>query len=161
MADEKVLVVYYSRTGTTKKLAEAIAAALGCETEELVDTKDRKGVKGYMKAGRDAMKKRITVLEPVRNDPAGYDLVILGTPVWAWSMAPAVRTYIAEHKEALGKVAFFLTTGGTGIERTFEHMATACGKEPVATLGLKAKEVKKGDLAAQVEGFVAALNVSG
>jgi flavodoxin len=42
----KTLVVYYSRTGTTRKVAEAIAGILRCDIEEVVDTKKRSGILG-------------------------------------------------------------------------------------------------------------------
>ena len=54
----KTLVVLYSRTGTTKKVGEEIAAALKADVEEIIDTKKRSGPIGYVQAGRDAMKKK-------------------------------------------------------------------------------------------------------
>ncbi|MDY6965570.1 MAG: hypothetical protein SVM80_06305 [Halobacteriota archaeon] len=36
-------LVYYSRTGTTKKVADAISDIINCDIEEIVDTKDRSG----------------------------------------------------------------------------------------------------------------------
>ena len=41
------LVVYYSRTGVTKKVAEAISRKLGSDVEEIIDQRDRSGPKGY------------------------------------------------------------------------------------------------------------------
>ena len=84
----KALVVYYSRSGVTRKVAQALAAALGAEIEEIVDTKDRSGAGGWLKAGADASLKRLTAIQPMTKDPAGYDLVVIGTPVWGWTMTP-------------------------------------------------------------------------
>ena len=50
----KSLVVYYTRTGNTKFVAETIAAELGSDIEEVVDIKKREGTLGYMSASRDA-----------------------------------------------------------------------------------------------------------
>lgn len=47
------LVVFYSRTGNTKKVAEALARELKCDTDEILETKSRKGILGYIFAGRD------------------------------------------------------------------------------------------------------------
>ncbi|GAH72917.1 unnamed protein product, partial [marine sediment metagenome] len=154
MAEKNALVVYYSRTGTTRKVAEAVAEALRCESEEVIDTKKRSGVLGFVGGGKDARLKRLTVIEEVRSDPSSYELVIIGTPVWAWTMSPAIRTYITEQKGKLGEVAFFLTTGGSGMESTFSHMEELCGKAPRARLGLKAKEVLKGDPTERIRAFV-------
>ncbi len=143
MSEEKVLVVYYSRTGTTRKVAEAIAELLGCELEEIIDTVDRSGAWGYLASGRDALKKRAAEIKAPQRDPGDYDLVVLGTPVWAWTMSSPMRGYLSQYAGRLPEVAFFCTTGGTGVKRTFRHMEAACGKPPRAVLGLRMKDVLK------------------
>jgi len=154
MGDRKALVVYYSRTGTTKQVAEAIADGLGAELEEIVDTKSRKGMLGFVAGGKDARLNKPTEIQDVRSDPSAYNLVVIGTPVWASSVTPAIRTYMTRCKDALPGVAFFLTTGGTGIDRTFEQMAELCGKQPITRLALRTKEVRKGQASDKVEAFV-------
>jgi len=57
----KSLVVFYSRTGTTKRVAESISNLLKCDVEEVIDRKDRKGPLGCLKSGSDAMSKKLTV----------------------------------------------------------------------------------------------------
>ena len=57
----KPLVVFYSRTGTTKKVGEALADLLQCDSEELIDTKKRKGPLGFLRSGRDATRNKLTV----------------------------------------------------------------------------------------------------
>ena len=157
MADGKTLVVYYSRRGITRRVAEKIAAELECDIEEIVDTKDRSGVRGWMRAARDARAKNLTVIEDIKHGPSSYDLVVVGTPVCVWTMAAAVRTYLTENKGRLPEVAFFLTTGGTGMRRTFRRMEELCGKTPVACLGLKARHVRKKDVTKKNKAFVGRL----
>jgi len=138
----KVLVAFYSRTGTTRTVAQALASRLGADVEEIVDTKNRQGIFGWLGAGRDASKKSKTVIAPIQKNPADYDLVILGTPIWAWSMTPAVRTYIIQQRHNFKKVAFFCTMGASGDIKTFAAMAELCGQKPLATMALRAGEVK-------------------
>lgn len=154
MDENRILVVYYSRTGNTRQLAEAIRAGLGADGEEIIDTKSRRGPMGSVLAGKDAMLKRPTSIEEPQKDPAAYDLVVVGTPVWAGTMCSAVRTYLARQKDRLPKVAFFLTTMRSGTERTFAGMAELTGTTPVATLGVLAKDMKAGRHADAVESFV-------
>lgn len=154
MEGKKILVVYYSRTGNTKRIGDEVARALGADVEQIVDKKKRDGVIGFMKAGKDAMFGKLTELEPLQNDPADYDLAIVGTPVWAFGPSAPVRTYLEQQKEKFGRVAFFLTTGGSGIEKTFGLMAGICGREPLATLGLRDKVVKAGEYADELNAFV-------
>ncbi|MCM8759092.1 MAG: hypothetical protein NC906_04890 [Candidatus Omnitrophica bacterium] len=141
--DKKILVVYYSRTGTTKKIAQEIAEFLSCDIEEIIDQKNRSGIKGFMSGGKDAMKRELTEIKPIEKDPANYDIIIIGTPVWAANMAPAVRTYIMQNREKFKNVAFFCTTGGTGVEKTFIEMDVAAKKQPIATFSATTSEVKK------------------
>jgi len=157
MANKKALVVYYSRSGTTKVVAEAVAGMLRCDIEEVVDRKDRSGARGYLVSLKDALCGSLADIGPAGKEAATYDLVVIGTPVWAWSMSPAIRAYLSAHRDHLRQVAFFCTTGGTGIQRTFRHMEELCAKKPVAILGLTMSQVLKGDLSDQVKAFVEAI----
>lgn len=138
----RALVVYYTRTGHTRTVAEAIAKELQCDVEEIIDTEKRSGPAGFILSGRQATKKELTKIEPLKKDPAGYDVVIIGTPVWALTMSTAVRTYIMEKKDRFKKVAFFLTFGGLGAEPTFRDLEELCGKKPEATLAVNTIAIK-------------------
>ncbi|MDP6439307.1 MAG: flavodoxin [Candidatus Brocadiia bacterium] len=151
-AERKTLVVYYSRTGNTRKVAEAIQEALGCDMEEIIDRKDRGGVLGYVVGAIEAALKKCTEIGEVRMDPGAYDLVVIGSPVWS-TAPPAIRTYINRYRDSLNDVAFFLTAIGVGVGRTSRSMAKFCGKEPAAELLLKAGVIRKGDWRRQVQEF--------
>lgn len=56
MLQIRTLVVYYSGTGNTKLAGDDIAERLSAEVEELKDTKNRQGIKGWMKSHFDAKK---------------------------------------------------------------------------------------------------------
>jgi flavodoxin len=157
MRNPKVLVVYYSRTGTTKQVADAISTTFGCDVEEIVDTRNRQGVLGYLRAALDAGFRRLTTLKPTRYDPAAYDLVVAGTPVWNGSLSPPVRTYLTMHKGRLKHVAFFCTYGGSGGRRAFRQMADACGIKPLDLLDIREADVKHGEHKRRVHDFVASL----
>jgi hypothetical protein len=63
-------------------------------------------------------------LLPMEKDPAAYDLIFLGTPVWAFSYTPAVRAFLAHANLRGKKVALFCCHGG-GKGRTFRKMQDA------------------------------------
>lgn len=139
----KALVVYYSRTGKTKNIAESIAKKLGADIEEIVDTTPRKGFFGFLFGSRDAMFKKGTSIEPLKSKPEDYDVVVVGTPIWAGTMAPAVRTYLNISK--IKKAAFFCTCGGRGIEKTFANMhEIIVDAKVIAGLGFTMKTLKEG-----------------
>jgi flavodoxin len=148
------LVVYYSRTGNTKKIGEAVAKALNCDKEELIDTKDRLGALGYVSGGYDASRKNLTILKDLQKNLMDYDLVIVGTPIWAWNVCPAVRTFLLNNKEKIKNLAFFATEGGSGDEKAFAEMESISGKRPVAILALRTKEVVKGEYSEKIDKFV-------
>ena len=153
----KSLVIFYSRTGTTRKVAETIAKQLKADLEEIVDTKDRKGPIGYLSAGRDAVKKSLTKLEKIKKDPKKYDLVVIGTPVWAWSVSVPIRTYLSENGVNLKKVAFFCTMSSSGSENAFQQMREICNKKPITLLELKTAEVWKNQADVKIKSFVSEL----
>jgi flavodoxin len=144
----KTLVVYYSRTGFTKKLA------LQAETEELVDNTSRKGIMGWITGGRDAVKRFMTVISPAQKDPAQYDLVLLGSPVWAGTMAPALRTYLTQQKSKIKRSACFCTMGGSGDQNLFAHVAEILGQKSAATLTVRTKQVTANGFATELDKFV-------
>lgn len=108
----KSLVVYYSRTGKTKFAAETIAEQLSADIEEVIDQKKRTGPIGWLNAGKAAKQEETTEIESIKYLPSNYDLVVLGTPVWAWRPTPAIRTYIKQNDFTAKKVALFLTSDG-------------------------------------------------
>jgi flavodoxin len=150
---KKVLVVFYSRTGNTRKVAEALASHIKADSEEIFDTKDRSGIAGYLHGGRDAVKKELTVIKDITKKPGKYDLVIIGTPVWAGRMAPAIRTYICGHKKDFNEVAFFCTLGGSGAQKTFSEMALVTEKTPEGQMEFYTKEVVQGAFVDKLKGL--------
>lgn len=156
----KTLVVYYSRTGTTRKVAQELAEALGADIEELKERANREGAKGYLEAGRDSMRKRPAELEPVSLNPADYDLVVMCGPCWAQGMCTPTRTYGTEHKDSLSRVAFVATAGDARFARkAVKAMADATRIAPVATMALGEKEVAN-DHSRALADFVAAVKAA-
>lgn len=94
------LVVYYSLScGNTKRVAEMVADALDADIEvietvepypgdyqEVVDQGKREVERGYKPA-----------IEALEFNPADYERIVIGTPTWWYTMAPAVATYLSEY----------------------------------------------------------------
>jgi flavodoxin len=120
----QTLVVYYSRTGSTRFAAEKIAEQLDAETCEVVDKKKRTGRLGFLASGYAATRKKLTDIEvskPIDN----YDLIIIGSPVWAGKITPAIRTFITKNDFSGKKLACFVTLDGDKPEKTLENMKEA------------------------------------
>ena len=150
----KALTVFYSRTGTTRKVAESISKALSCDIEEILDTKNRTGPLAYINSGREARKEELAVIQPIKKDPSLYDVVLIGTPVWAGTISTPIRTYITQNREHFKSVAFFCTCGGPGADKTLKSMKDLCGKLTVASVAIGSKEMKSGEYQEKVDEFL-------
>jgi flavodoxin len=141
MNGKRILVVFYSRTGATLKVAESLSSMLRCDIEEIFDKKNRKGLFGYVRCGMDAAFKRLTVISEVKSDPTLYDVVVVGTPIWASRMSAPIRTYLYQNREHVKKVAFFCTCGGLGNDKAFREMAELRSQKPVAQVEVRGDEI--------------------
>lgn len=157
MAARKCLVVFYSWSGTTRKVAQALAAELRCDCEEIVETRARRGFLAYTRSIHEAAQRRPAPIAPTKHNPSSYDLVIVGTPVWAWSVSSPVRAYLAANAQSLPQVAFFCTFGGRGEKSTFAQMQAICGKPPIGTIGFFARDVLSGQFLTRLKAFAASL----
>lgn len=121
----KILCVYYSRTGNTEKLMEEIAGELCCEKVKLSDGVDRSGITGWLRSGMQAMARHVPQVDkPETELPLGeYDLVIIGTPVWAGRCSAPVRSFLAQYGEELKDVAYVITRASDGhYDEVFDQM---------------------------------------
>lgn len=130
----KILITYYSRTNITERVAKKIQENLDCDIEEIIDLKDRSGLLGWIKSLFDAIRQNPTDIKTIEKNPSDYDLVIIGTPVWASTMASATLTYLKENKEKFKDVSFFCTCGSSGYNETFSKMEEIADKKAVETL---------------------------
>lgn len=119
----KAIVVYYSLEGNTDHAARALAAELNADTLRLETvTPYPLGAKRFLVGGRDAMTGVKPALKPYRFDGSAYDTVILGTPLWAWTFAPPVRTFLAENDLTGKKLAFFVCSMGGQDKRCLDKL---------------------------------------
>ena len=104
----KSLVVYYSRSNITKKLAEDIADKLGCDIEEIIPKVNYNGKLGYARGIKDGASGKIVDLEATKFNPEEYDVVYLGAPVWASRAANPIISYMKENEGKFKSVKFFM-----------------------------------------------------
>ena len=124
----KVLVAYFSATGTTKKVAEKLAKATGGNLFEIKpqveytsedlnwnDKKSRSSVEMNDEFCR-------TKIENVVENIDDYDTVFVGFPVW-WYIPPRIiQTFIEKHNLSGKKIITFATLGGSGIKDSTDFL---------------------------------------
>ena len=121
------LVVYFSFGGDTKFIAEKIAATLGAEVVAL-NTKKKYPTKGlwkYFWCGKSVIFGEKPKLTNKNMDLGRYETIIIGTPVWAGSYTPPVRSFISQYKFRNKKIALFACHGGNGTEKCFAKLKKA------------------------------------
>jgi len=150
----KTLVVFYSKTGITKEVAVHISEELNCDIEEIFDVKSRKGILGYIGFVIESAFKKMPEIKKTEINPEEYDVVIIGTPVWAENMASPVRTYLFRNNDKLNRVAFFCTMGSRGSKKTFLEMEKLSEFNPLACLALTSNEIKQEKHIKKVKEFI-------
>lgn len=112
------IVIYYSRTKNTKKVAEVIARKYNTEILEVSDKRKRNGILGFIKGGYDSLFEKDTKIEYEKLDLKDYDTIFIGTPVWASKPTPAIVQFIKENEFSGTNCVTFATMMGSGGETT-------------------------------------------
>lgn len=123
MGGKRVLIAYYSYSGNTKAVAEKIQNLTGGDMFEI------KPVKAYPANYNDvvalAQQEKAKDVRPELVDNGNvenYDIIFVGTPVWWYTMAGPVKTYLSKNNFD-GKVIMpFCTHGGGGESATYTDM---------------------------------------
>lgn len=129
---KKNIIIYYSYGGNTEKIAKIIQEETGADLvridtavpytgdyDTVVDQGHREINSGFMPE-----------LKPLNVDLSGYDNVILGTPVWWYTFAPAMNTFLHDAGLA-GKAVYPFATNGGWIGHTFQDFKKACADADV------------------------------
>jgi len=148
------LVVYYSRTGNNRTLAEAIANGLSADIDEIIDKKNRQGRLNWLRAGRDSREGKLTEIEYQKN-PQDYDTIVIGAPIWAWNPIPPLRTFLKEVDLKGKRVAFFICSQTEAYKEMFSQLAEMTpDSDHVGSFGIQERIFKNEDYSAELEAFI-------
>ncbi len=125
---KNMLVAYYSWScGNTEKIAEQLANACNADIarietvelypedyQETVDQGQREVNAGFMPE-----------IEPFEFNPENYDVIVIGTPTWWYTMAPAVKTFTSMY-DFTGKTVVALSTNGSWPGNVTADIEDAC-----------------------------------
>lgn len=135
----KILCIYYSRSGNTRKAMEEIAQALDAELVEITDGLDRSGTSGWLRSGMDAMRRTTEPLKPFETQRPlqDYQLVIVGSPVWAGRCSSVTRAFLKKYGKKLTNAAYVVTRGSEKRDESiYDQMDqyTTCGHRMAVSL---------------------------
>lgn len=154
----RAAVIFYSRTGATRTVATALASKLDADIGEIRCPRYRTGLIRYLLAGYNSVKGNLPAIEGPAIDPAGYDLVVIGTPVWTSHPSLPVRAYLAAKPALPEKIALIVTHGGhSPAETAISELSALLPAPPVGTLTLQNDRIVKEDLSDRISAFAETL----
>lgn len=123
------IVVYFSQSGNTKSVAQKIASVLGSDLLELVPVKAYPTGKAskFIMGGMHAVMGDKPKLNPYSFDHYAYNTVILCSPIWAGTIAPPLRTFVAEQNIAGKKIGFVFCSSSEDTSKAYSALTAAVG----------------------------------
>lgn len=151
------LVVVYSYTGVSRRLAQLLCAQQGWTLAEVLDERPRSGAGGYLRSVLDSVLRRQPPVRYQGPDPSGFSCVVLISPIWAYQLAGPMRSFVARWRKSLRDVAVLSTMGSRGAPNAVVEISELLGRAPVLAAAFTAREVEDGSCAARLQAFGDAL----
>ena len=118
-------------SGNTEYVAKYISEKIDADLIKIEPKKEypNKGIRKFIWGGKSAVMGDTPALEKYEFDSSKYDYIIFGTPVWASSFTPPIRTFIKENKENLKgkKLAIYICYMGGGADKAIEKLKKYLG----------------------------------
>ncbi len=124
----KNLLVYYSYTGNTKIIVDIIKEKVDCDVVELkpktpfLEENYQAIVDKYQS---NESSKECVEIEDINIDLSDYEKVIIGTPVWWYTITPVLREFLKNNDLSQKQVYAFATNAGW-LGRTFKEIESYC-----------------------------------
>jgi len=149
----KMLVVYYSLTGNTEVVAQALARELGADVRRVEDLEKPSANWWFMITGSmSAIRGVESAIKPIDTGLQEYDRVFVGSPVWAGNPSTPINAFIAKADFTGKEVIAFMTMGGDnasgGLKKMSERIEKKGGKI-VGSFALSTGKATSEELAAK------------
>lgn len=152
----KVLVLYYSQSGTTKTVAEEIKNQLGADIEQIVPVEEYTGDFEQIseRYNKDKYKGVLPLIKDIKSDVNAYDVVFLGYPIWFGEPASPVLSLVENMDLSGVKLVPFCTYGGDEkVDGVAGLEMKSCAKLNYdSTFSIKNDKVK--NISAEIESFL-------
>jgi flavodoxin len=143
----KTSIIYHSYSGITRGIAEKVRNACGGDLVEVTLKQNYSSISAYTLGCYRAMKEEGDPIDPEIIDVSASDLIVIGTPVWAFKATPAINAAIAALKGCEGKKAVIFATCGGSAKDTLPILEKALSAKQVTVAGqvvLTKKEIAEG-----------------
>jgi len=149
----RTLIVVYSNTGTSRRLAALLSSQLGWPVGDIVEARSRAGTGGMLRCVADSLLRRRPAIAYQGPDPAGFDAVVLVAPIWVGQLAGPMRSFVTERRQTLPRAAVISVMGGKGGENAFAEVGHLLGKPPLLAAAFSAREIDDGSAAGRLQAF--------
>ncbi len=154
---DRILVVCYSYTGTSRQLAQLLCAQLGWPMGEIVEARQRAGPTGTLRCVADSLLRRRPLIRYDGPDPGEFETVVLVSPIWIYRLAGPMRSFVADRVADLRRVAVVSVMGAQGASNAVAEIGRLLGHAPMAATSFTSREVDDGSCADRLQGFGRAL----
>ena len=135
----KSIILYYSRSGHTKKLAEKMARTQGADLVELQPENPKGKLFTYLIDCPRSMMRKSTKIKPIQQDLSTYDLITIASPVWASYPTPVFNAAVKLLPKGKNVQLIMVSSGGSGATKRSEHGT----RELIRNAGCKVVDYKE------------------
>ena len=130
---QKVLVLYYSQTGTTQTVAEELQKQLGADIERIEAVVPYDGDFGATieRSGKERESGEVPEINPLKVNLDDYDVIFIGYPIWFGTYAMPIATLVKENDFAGKTIVPFCTFGSGGLGSSTEALKEALPKADI------------------------------
>ena len=155
--EPKALVLYYSQTETTAKVAQQISSLLGADIEEiaLVNPYDGSYQETIARSNEERQSGRLPELKPLASDLKSYDVIFIGYPIWFGTYALPIGSLVKSVDFSGKKIVPFCTFGSGGLEVSVNNLKDALPNADVLP-GYGVRSARIDAMPKEVENFLKA-----
>jgi flavodoxin len=141
----KPCIIYHSETGNTRHIAQHLASVCDGHLVEVYDRASYSALTRFLLRCKKARSEEQTMVEPASVDVSAYDVLVFGSPVWAFKPTPVIHAAIAALSGCEGRqaVVFFTHGGRPGeSEEVAKKWIEARGMHFSGALAIHQKDIK-------------------
>lgn len=153
----KVLVVVYSFTSTSRRMAELLCSQQDWHLAEIAEVRPRGGAFGRLRCVLDSLFRRCPAIRYDGPLPKDFDAVVLVSPIWGMRLAGPMRSFVARRRDHLPDVAVVSLMGGSGATEAVAEITRLIGRAPILSTTLSTQQVQDGSFATRLQAFGTAL----
>lgn len=131
--NKRILVAYFSYSGTTQSVAEQLSSRIGADLFEIAPAEEYSSL--YLRSNREIRREERPELSAEVENMEEYDIVFVGYPVWFHATPAPVNSFLESYDLTDKLIIPFCTSGGSDIDETMPTFLDSC--EGLAVYGEK------------------------